>query len=206
MDVAIAASGEALVTWTENETLAALGRARARVLVARRAPGRNRRFGRPVELSRGQAGAHDPELDMTAGGEAVAVWEQLRASRRGTSPLRISAALRPAGGRLRRCPWRCSDTQRGFRAFPGPLLLEGMVPRVAVLPSGAALAVWERASGAARACCQRVEAAIRPARRRVRRAGGADRGRGGQARHGPRRGGRRHRVGACSPTTTRRCS
>jgi hypothetical protein len=32
-----------------------------------------------------------------------------------------------------------------------------------VLPSGAALAVWERASGAARACCQRVEAALRPA-------------------------------------------
>ena len=162
VDVAIAASGEALVTWTENETLAALGRARARVLVARRAPGRNRRFGRPVELSRGQAGAHDPELDMTAGGEAVAVWEQLRASRRGTSPLRISAAVRPPGGAFGP-PVAVSDTQRGFRAFPGPLLLEGMVPRVAVLPSGAALAVWERASGVGRACCQRVEAAIRPA-------------------------------------------
>jgi hypothetical protein len=162
VDVAIAASGEALVTWAENETLAALGRARARVVVARRAPGRGRRFGRPVELSRGQAGAHDPEVDMTAGGEAVAVWEELTTRRRGTSPRRISAAVRPAGGAFG-APVALSDAQRGFRAFPGPLLLERMVPRVAVLPSGAALAVWERASGVARACCQRVEAAIRPA-------------------------------------------
>ena len=43
-------------------------------MVARRAPGRGRRFGPAVELSRGQAGAHDAELDMTAGGDAVAVW------------------------------------------------------------------------------------------------------------------------------------
>ena len=38
-----------------------------------------------------------------------------------------------------------------------------MVPLVSVLPSGAALAVWERASGLSTTCCQRVEAAVRPA-------------------------------------------
>ena len=150
--VAVTASGEAFVVWAENETLADLGRARARVVVARRAVG-GRRFGRPFELSRGQAGARAPGLGVTPGGGAIAVWEQLRTGPRGgtTGSLRVTGAIRAPGA-----PWGApialSDTQRKF----GP-----MEPRVAVLPSGAGLAVWQRASG--RACCQRVEAAVRPA-------------------------------------------
>jgi hypothetical protein len=150
--VGVTGSGEAFVVWAENETLADLGRARARVVVTRRAVG-DRRFGRPFELSRGQAGARAPWLGVTPRGEAMAVWEQLRTGPRGgtTGSLRVTGAIRAPGA-----PWGAavalSDRQRRFGR---------MEPRVAVLPSGAALAVWQRASGGA--CCQRVEAAVRPA-------------------------------------------
>lgn len=163
VDVAITARGEALVAWTENETLAALGRARARVVVASRAA-TGTRFGAAQELSLGQQGAHTSSLAATPGGEAVAVWEELRTLTGPirTDSLRVSASIRPAGGAWS-APVALSDTQRRFTSGVSTPQRERMVPRVAVLPSGAALAVWERASGASTTCCQRIEAAVRPA-------------------------------------------
>ena len=163
VDVAITASGEALVAWTENETLAALGRARARVVVASRAA-TGTRFGAPQELSLRQQGAHTSSLATTPGGEAVAVWEELRTL---TGPiridsLRVSGSIRLSGGTWS-APVALSDTQRRFTSGVSTPQRERMVPRVALLPSGAALAVWERASGATTTCCQRIEAAVRPA-------------------------------------------
>ena len=161
--VAVTASGEALVTWTENETLAALGRARARVVVASR-PAAGPRFGAPTELSIGQQGAHTPSLASTPGGEVVAVWEELRTLARAatTDPLRISGSVRTAAGAWG-APVALSDTQRRFTSGVSTPQRERMVPQVAVLPNGAALAVWERASGTSTTCCQRIEAAVRPA-------------------------------------------
>ena len=163
LSAAISVSGEAFVAWAENETLAALGRARARVVVSVRAPGASR-FGGRQELSLGQAGAEDPDLGVTPSGEAVAVWEELRLNPRGvrTDPLRVSSAIRPLGGAWS-APQLLSEDQRRFMSGVSAPGRNPMVPRVSVLPSGAALAVWERASGLSTTCCQRVEAAVRPA-------------------------------------------
>jgi len=163
LSAAIGASGEALVAWAENETLAALGRARARVVVSVRAPGA-RRFGGRKDLSLGQAGADDPALGVTPSGEAVVVWEELRLNPRGvrTDPLRVSSAIRPPGGAWS-APHALSEEQQRFTSGVSAPARNPMVPLVSVLPSGAALAVWERASGLSTTCCQRVEAAVRPA-------------------------------------------
>ena len=163
LSAAISVSGEAFVAWAENETLAALGRARARVVVSVRAQGASR-FGARQELSLGQAGAEDPALGVTPSGEAVAVWEELRLNPSGvrTDPLRVSSAIRPLGGAWS-APQALSEDQRRFTSGVSAPGRNPMVPRVSVLPSGAALAVWERASGLSTTCCQRVEAAVRPA-------------------------------------------
>ena len=92
------------------------------------------------------------------------MWEELRLNPRGvrTDPLRVSSAIRPLGGAWS-APQLLSEDQRRFTSGVSAPGRNPMVPGVSVLPSGAALAVWERASGLSTTCCQRVEVAVRPA-------------------------------------------
>jgi hypothetical protein len=136
-DLAITPRGEAVAALGDAE-LAADG---AKVAVRPAGPGK--RFGRPVDVSDGQKDVTGLVLDSGPAGEVVAVWQ---------AGSRVWAAIRAANGGWS-APAALSEVQSGG----GPIY-----PRVAVLPSGAALAVWERRSGSP-TCCQRLEAAVRPA-------------------------------------------
>lgn len=127
----VTASGETIVALTGRADMAPGGGA----YVAVRPPGLGKRFGRPVDVSRGQE-ASDIALDAAPNGEAVVTW---------ASSTGIWATIRSTNGSWS-APVRLSGPA-GSAWFAGP--------RVAVLPSGAALVAWQASS--------RVEAAVRAA-------------------------------------------
>ncbi|HVE67374.1 MAG TPA: hypothetical protein VNB64_02210 [Solirubrobacteraceae bacterium] len=76
-------------------------------------------------ISAGGVAAERPDVEMSSGGEAIAVWERL------LSPVRIDATLRPAGGNF----------PAGTAIDDGSLSND--VPDAGMGPAGHAQAVWE---------------------------------------------------------------
>jgi hypothetical protein len=108
-------------------------------------------------------GGFAPSVAVTAGGEAVAVWQERVDSASGKPcasvcagglTVRIRAAARPKDG-----PWGAPQTLAEVPLGAPPDVEAPPGPRVAVDPAGTAVAVWEDSSGG----LGNVRAAVRPA-------------------------------------------
>jgi len=138
-EIAVDAKGNAIAAWTSYAAH------RSSVQAATRAAGR--RWSAPARLSAPGDSAARPHVAFDARGNALAVWQRMRAGRSS-----IRSARRPAGGR-----WGRSVEVARISATGGA---ESAIPRVAVDAKGNAAAVWTNVTignmGA-------VQAALKPA-------------------------------------------